>query len=248
MQPTRKPPGSTVIPWPGTSTSPSYEFNRALVPIGPGALSNVFDVLVELQPSNRERYANPERTSYITIYAMPISVALTLERLRERVTSTSKPGLEVSLACCAANGIVALEKDANLQELSLQRRRIFQIENPDAAFLEEARNWCDKCDIRLPESDKAKLNVYMPDWLKMSVHGLAKQIGVAGWPLLILAVMTTLVTQRKTLDEHREIMRKSLNKFHRRMELRREIGKALIQFIDTDPPERDEKSEEESES
>src|SRR6476659_6555378 len=119
MQPTRK-GGFTVIPGMGSSdstpstsstptTSTSLQFNRALVPIGPGQFANVFDVLVELQPYNRDKYANPERTSQISIYAMPIAIKATLARLRERVSGTHKPGFNVALSCCAANGIIALE-------------------------------------------------------------------------------------------------------------------------------------------
>lgn len=208
------------------------QFNRSLVPIGPGQISASFDVIAELQSSTRDHYANVDRTSLITIYEMPLAIEVSLDRLRERITP-SKPSFDVSISCCAANGISALAKDPNIRELLLLRRRLNLLEDDaDATHVEEVLLWLNKCDILLPESKKRKSTIFMPDWLKTSVAGLAKPLGVSGWTLFLLSVMTTLITQRPTLSEHREVMRKTVNKFHRRTELRRKIGAVLLETID----------------
>lgn len=246
MQPTRK-GRFTVIPGLASSDAPSsyFQFNRALVPIGPGQFANVFDVLVELQPYNRDKYASLERTSQVTLYAMPLAVKATLARLRERVTGSSKPSFNVALSCCAANGIVAIEKDANIRELSALRTRLNSLDDVDASDFEEVLFWFDKCNVALPECTAKQSTVFVPDWLKMSVAGLAAELGISEWSLFLLAVMMTLVTQNKTLDEHREIMRKTVSKFQRRILFRREIGTKLLELLDRDKSASEDPEEQE---
>jgi len=242
---------STIIPWSRTSSTsllssssssslssepdPTIHFSRALVPISPHLFATEpFDIFRELKLSSRDKYANPERTSEISLYLVPSVIKASMIRIRELVDSPSKPSISITLSCCAANGIATLTKNPDIKELVSLRRQFAELGNVDSADFDEVLSWFDEFSVLLPESEKRQLNIYPPDWLKMAVSSLADSLGLSHGLLFLLSVMSTLVAQSNILDGHRDEMQKTVNKFLRRVALRAQIGPKILEIIDRD--------------
>lgn len=226
--------GGKVVSFPGSQLQSSDNtVRRTLVPIGPSLFTPPFDVISELTNS-REKYQIHNREHQLTLYAMPQPIVISLELLRGRAKAPF-PGFNAALVCCGVNGISILQENADIQELIQLRSQFTLLDQPDAQYFEEVRNWFIAFDITLPESKRSKTNAILPEWLKGAVSGLSAGLGVSSWSLLLLATMVTLITQNKIIDEHRGIMKTCVNNFYKKVEFRRRIAGAMLEIISDKP-------------
>jgi hypothetical protein len=234
---------NAIIPFPGGRAEAEKDiadvrniestFPRSLIPFGPALFRPPFDVITELT-HNLHKYRG-DREHKITTYGIPASVEGTIERIASRVLSPNAISPMHALICCASNGIQTLQKDPYIQEVINIRKSFNRFDNQSGVEYDEILSWFNAFRVNLPEiSSKSQSSICVPEWLKGSITGLSKQLGVSAWTLLTFSAMLTLITQpgKVILDDHRKVMKESIDRFFLRIRLRRKIGRALLEIID----------------
>lgn len=195
-----------------------------------------FDVIAQLT-HDREKYqiADEKDGVNVTIYSLPESVYISIERLRARVVRSSKVSFSVIMTCCASHGINVLNQNTDIKELIEIKQDLWGCDNvTEIQDVEELTGWISTFSVGIPESSTykgRKFCLVVPKWLKGAISGLSGELGVKDYILFIFAVMITLIQQNDILDGHREQMRDSVESFLRRVALRKRITDLLLEII-----------------
>jgi hypothetical protein len=197
-------------------------------------LTPSFDVLSELA-QNRDLYSGGD---WSALCAFPSALRAAVDRLRARVSGSSKPGISTVLSCCIANGVQTIADHPDVQLLIETKGELDMADNTaNATMVEEISGWFTSFPLGVGNPSLGsvrRLNLTIPDEVRKQAHELAGNIGASFSSLCTLAVVVTLATQQAMIVSHGKDMARMVDTFFTRVKVRRVVAEALLEMLQGD--------------
>lgn len=189
-----------------------------------------YDVTHELM-ENREEFIGKE---WLTLCGFPSYLHTSLDRVRRRVKSTTKPGLSPTAACCITHGLQAISGHEDVQGLLTLKAQLDTLDGVAADYADAISAWFRSFPIGAPNasmSGSRKQNITLPEQLKQDIHELGGELGLTSTALATLAMTATLASQPAVLAGHARDCVQAVEIFLKHVHLRRRLGEVLVDTL-----------------
>ncbi len=201
-----------------------------VVSMHPAKFESTIDVIGELE-HDQLPYRGKDN---FAIQSLPGYVHTSLDRVRSRVISTHKPGLNPTICCCLYHGLTTLQGNEDIQSLLNLKYTLDNTDNVDASDVEEISGWFRHFSIGIPDtalSGSRRRNITIPDHTKANLMELSSELGMSAAALSILAMMIVLEHQEPVLRDHQRMMSGVLDTWQKRIFRRRMVAEVLLKTL-----------------
>jgi hypothetical protein len=198
-----------------------------------------FDILTELS-ENRDAYKGGD--VQLTIYKFPSSLVTILSQVSIRVplvNNSNKPGLSITALCALNHGFNVIQSNSSIHNLLTIRERFDEVGagagTKDSWLVEGVSNIFQSFPLSVidnPMGLPKSLNIHIGDGLKRAIFKFKQELGIEFSALATMCIMITLMDLDFILDERREEMKASIERFFRAVKVRTRIFEVLMSELE----------------
>lgn len=207
-----------------------HKYRNEISPLNPDQFRPDFDVVEELR-TNREAYTTPkgEDNAKATMYIWPNMCRMSTDLLRNRVSKSSPPGVQPTIACCINRGLEVLGSNSSIVKLLHFKERFLDTDTKkkglEMLFVYE---WFSRFVIELEGVGGTRQDVMLPIAIHGSLSDLSLGIGMSRGSIACVASMVAMSEQDQINKDHAKIMKETVGKILEKVSIRVRGTEALL--------------------
>jgi hypothetical protein len=138
------------------------------------------------------------------------------------------------IAACVAHGLDTLRANPHVIAMLELRDQLHSHSTLDAEEAEELANFLRTFQLALPDATTMgakRANITLPQYTKIELSEMSGELGVSMSNLIVLCCCITLCDQPIVLEERRQEMAEGVEKFYRRLRIRREATSGWLRGL-----------------